>query len=295
MTTFTLPTVPGHVQYGDALLLGPGTPYHVRTLSGWEELPALDSGTVPRPAAHGAYPGALLAQPRTITVDDMVIRAPADQIGAALDRLNVGTGVTDEELPLLIHLDERGPLLAFARVVRRVVPVESGYALGVITGAAIQWEASDPRRYLPPEQCAETGLPEPCLDWHRDDAGAFTRGVPASTGTLAPYNAGTAPTHPVITFRGPVDTPTLTNSTTGAQLSYRVQLDDGEELTVDTYASTVTLNGTDNLIGTAAATSHPEHVFTLPPGYSSLAFSADPSRPPDKRAAAVLRWRSAYW
>ncbi|MGI5451572.1 hypothetical protein ACQEVM_38570 [Streptomyces sp. CA-243310] len=66
---------PGQVQYGD-LLLGPGTPYRWRGITGWEELPALDSGSVARSDAHGAYPGLLLAQARTIGLDGLIVRAP---------------------------------------------------------------------------------------------------------------------------------------------------------------------------------------------------------------------------
>ncbi|QKW08037.1 phage tail family protein [Streptomyces sp. NA04227] len=290
MTTQT--TRPGSVQYG-SLLLGPGTPYRWKKLTGWEELPALDSGTVARSGAHGAYPGALLAQPRTITFENMVIRAPVEEIGEAMRVLSAGTGLVDEEVPLLIHTDERGPLLAFARITKRAVPVDKEYAVGTITGAALQFEASDPRRYEPAEQCAETGLPEPCLDWHRDDEGDLLRGIPASTGNLTVRNWGGAPTHPVITFRGPVGTPSLTNEATGVVLEYGVQLDEGDKLTVDTYASSVVLNGAENLHDTATARSYPEELFTLPPGDTALAFRSRTA--PDPHARAVLRWRSAHW
>ncbi|WKX70053.1 phage tail domain-containing protein [Streptomyces sp. XD-27] len=288
----TITTRPGHVQYGE-LLLGPGTPYRWRKLTGWEELPGTDSGTVPRSGAHGAYPGALLAQARTITLDEMVIRAEPGRIGAAVATLNAATGLSDDELPLLIHLDDRGPLLAFARVVRREVPVDPAYGVGVATGSAIQFEASDPRRYTPAVQCAETGLPEPCLDWHRDNSGELTRGIPASTGNLTANNHGGAPTHPVITIRGPVDTPSVTNTTTGAVLEYGIRLDAVDELTIDTYASTVTLNGTENLLDAATGNSHPEESFTLTPGRNRLAFRS--ATAPDPHARLALQWRSAHW
>ncbi|MEK2478982.1 hypothetical protein WN984_40030, partial [Streptomyces noursei] len=70
-----LVTLPGHLQFGE-LLLGPGTAVRWQKLTGWEDSPGVDSGTVPRAGAHGAIPGRLLAQPRTITVDGVVLRTP---------------------------------------------------------------------------------------------------------------------------------------------------------------------------------------------------------------------------
>ena len=69
-----LVTGPGLVQWGP-LLIGRWqagavtTPYRWRVLTGWEDLPGLDSGTVARAQHSGAYPGRLLAQTRLITLD----------------------------------------------------------------------------------------------------------------------------------------------------------------------------------------------------------------------------------
>ncbi|SOB83133.1 hypothetical protein [Streptomyces sp. 1331.2] len=161
-------TLPGHIQFGEQLLLGPGTAYRWRSLTGWEDSPPLDSGTVNRPAGHGAYPGELWAQPRTITVEGITIRAPVSQLGETVRRFGAGTSSMDAEQPLVVHLDDRGPLVVWARCLRRAVPVGKGYRTGTIAGAALLFEASDPRRYSLAEQSAESGLPrdEAGLDWH---------------------------------------------------------------------------------------------------------------------------------
>ncbi|MGW7431869.1 phage distal tail protein [Streptomyces sp. NPDC054861] len=157
----------GHAQLGE-LLLGRGTPYRWRSLSGWEDLPALDSGSVNRSDAHGAILGRLLAQPRVVTLDGIQIRARRGEIGAVVQQLGAATTITEDEQPFVVQLDERGPLLAWVRVTARAVPVERGYTLGSITGAAVQLTASDPRRYELLERTARTGLPsdEPGLDWN---------------------------------------------------------------------------------------------------------------------------------
>ncbi|MET7616956.1 hypothetical protein [Streptomyces sp. NPDC005408] len=294
-------TLPGHIQYGDELLLGPGTPFRWRTLSGWEDLPALDSGSINRSDAHGSYPGRLLAQPRTITCDEVIVRAPAATIGATVRTLNAATTVVEDEQPLVVWLDDRGPLLAYARVVRRAVPVGLGYRLGTITGAAIQWEASDPRRYSLAEQQVETRLPmaEPGLDFHLDPGPErldfpLDFGAPGSTGTVVARNEGDAAAHPVITFRGPVALPSLTDLGTGDVLEYDIELAADDTLLVDTAAGTVQLNRTASRLYTATARSVPENTFTLAPGTALLSFRAAPGSA-DPRASCSVRWRSAYW
>ncbi|MET9555084.1 hypothetical protein [Streptomyces sp. NPDC006645] len=169
MAPGSLITRPGQVQYGE-LLLGAGTAYRWRDISGWEDLPALDSGTVSRSDAHGAFPGGLLAQARTITVQGMVVRAPRATIGAVVGTLNRGTVPVEHELPLVAWLDERGPLLVYARATRRAIPVTLGYRLGTITGGALEFVATDPRRYALVEQVVAATLPAPesGLVWHTD-------------------------------------------------------------------------------------------------------------------------------
>ncbi|MFE4205357.1 phage tail domain-containing protein [Streptomyces goshikiensis] len=283
---------PGQVQYGD-LLLGPGTPYRWRGITGWEELPALDSGSVARSDAHGAYPGLLLAQARTIGLDGLIVRAPRDRIGAVVGALNAGTVPRVDELPLVAWLDDRGPLLVYARAVRRSVPAGPGYRLGTIVGGAVEWVASDPRRYGVVEQVVAATLPtsEPGLSWPMGWPLNF--GTPGSSGALVVVNAGDAESHPVVEFRGPVTTPALTNISTGDVLEYDIPLAAGDVLSVDTRAGTVLLNRGASRLYSATKRSVPEQTFTLAPGVTNFAFRAGPDSEPT--ATATVRHRPAYW
>ncbi|MFD3829737.1 phage distal tail protein [Streptomyces sp. NPDC058621] len=293
-------TSPGQIQYG-GLLIGAGTPYRWRSLAGWETLPALDSGTILRAGGHGAYPGALFAQSRTITLDPLLIRAPSATIGEAVRALNAATGVIGDEQPLAVWLDERGPLLAHARILRRHIPVTTGYRQGVIMGAALQWEATDPRRYGIQEQEATAGLPQPedGLSWNTDPgpehlAYPLVFGLPGSTGTLVTLNSGDADAHPVIEFRGPVVRPSLTNIDTGRMVEYDITLAAEDRLTVATGDGTVTLNGTASRLYTATPQSAPEELFTLAPGSTPLTFRAAPGTG-GPAASVSVRYRAAYW
>lgn len=286
-------TAPGQLQYGN-LLMGRHTPYRWRSLTGWGTLPGLDSGTVPLPAAHGAIPGQFFAAARTVGVEGLVVRAPRARIGEVVETLEAATVPVEDEQPLAIWLDERGPRLVWARCTRRAIPVEAGYSLGTILGGAIQWEATDPRRYGLVEHTTAATLPapEPGLTWPLDFPLDF--GTPGSAGSMTALNQGTTATQPVIEIRGPVDMPSLTNISTGDVLEYDLPLAAGDLLTVDTRAGTVVLNGTASRLDRATARSVPEQTFTLPPGASTLLFRAAPGST-DPAASATVRYRAAYW
>ncbi|GAA1977440.1 phage distal tail protein [Kitasatospora viridis] len=307
-----LVTGPGLIQWG-TLLLGRSraggvatTPYRWGTITGWEETPALDSGTVARAQDIGAWPGRFLSQVRTITVPDLTIRTAPGALGTAVRTLELSTGPgPNTEQPLVVQLDERGPLLVWARLTRRALPVTPTWQVGWTAGGALQWECSDPRRYVVAEQSAVTGLPAPesglswgapsetGLSWGSPTETGLAWGTPGSTGDVAVTNSGTAHANPIIEFRGPVTTPSITLLSTGQVLEYGITLALGDVLTVDTWAGTVLLGG-QSRIATATLRSSPEGSFVLPAGTSTLSFRAAPGST-DPAASATVRYRSAYW
>jgi hypothetical protein len=281
------------MQYGD-FLLGPGTPWRWSDLEGWEDTPGIDSGTVLKASDHGAWPGTFYAQVRTVTAS-MVVRSEPGQMNGTLRQLAAATPIdASTELPLVVQLDDDQPLVVFARCTRRSFPVSRTHRTGLARGA-IEFEASDPRKYSLIESASITQLPqpEPGLSWplvHPLDFGA-----PGSTGNLEATNSGDAPTHPVFEIKGPCSQPSITNLTTGAILEYDINLSATDTLYIDTGQETVTLNGTTaNRLYTATARSQPEQSFVLPPGPSALAFRSDDS-PPDPASTLTVTWRSAYW
>jgi hypothetical protein len=172
------------------------------------------------------------------------------------------------------------------------MPTDRAYALQGVARAAVQWQADDPRRYAVAEQVVITGppQPEPGLTWPL--TWPLTWGQAAVTGDVRADNDGSAPTYPVISFRGPCATPSVTERTSGQQLRYDIVLADDDELVIDTAAGTVTLNGTASRRNTAAADSSPEELFALGPGTAQLSFRPDSW---EAGATMTLRWRSAEW
>ncbi|MFJ6484007.1 MULTISPECIES: phage distal tail protein [unclassified Streptomyces] len=287
----SLITQDGQMQWA-GLLLGPGTPFTVDRsgLTGWEDLPEYDSSDAERPTGHGAWPGARYAKPRKI--GGTVWMTPAR--GASLSTVRIlrqAMALGDAERWLAVRM--HGEVLAVrARISQRVLPADRVYATQGAAKASLQWTATDPRRYLIGEQSAIVPAPEPesGLTWPL--VWPLTWGQAAKTGDSAAENTGSAATHPVITFRGPCSTPSVTERTTRRRLRYDIDLTSGDELVVDTAAGTVTLNGTASRRHTATADSSPEELFALEPGVAELSFRPDSAAP---GAVMTVRWRSAEW
>ncbi|MFH8607065.1 phage distal tail protein [Streptomyces sp. NPDC018029] len=284
------------MQWAD-LLIGPGTAYWVAAegLTGWEELPGLESSDANRPAGHGGWPGTQWAQPRTITAQLWLAPDPdggPEAALAALRALRSATGVRDEEEWLAVRL--YGETLAVkARVTQRVVPTDRQFLAGRLAKVTLQWKAMDPRRYESVVRRVEIGLPrrEPGLTWPL--TWPLNWGTPGSVGEATVENTGSAPTHPLITFTGPCVRPRLANHDDGTWLEYRLSLSSGDVLEVDTAEGSVVLNGTASRRHTAVVGSVPEELFTLAPGASRLSFRAESGDV--ALASATVAWRSAEW
>ncbi|MEO3851760.1 phage tail protein [Streptomyces sp. B8F3] len=292
-----LVTADGQLQFG-TYLMGEGTDVHGRQLSGWDDLPEIDDASVPMPAAHGSWPGWLLAGPRVL-VFDFLLHHPLGAAGLpdALDALRAATTLRQDEAALIVQLAGTRRLI-WARVTRRALPANQDYTWGKPAGS-IEWTASDPRRYQVDEQVLRTGLPEAeaGLDWHPDDPPPglewdLTWGDGGTPGSVTAVNAGDADTHPLLIITGPARRPAVRNLATDVLLEYDLNLADTDRLVIDTRAGTVTLNDTADRLYTATARSMPEQALTLPPGPSVITFRAAEFNP--FGALAVL-WRSAYW
>ncbi|MGW6284196.1 MULTISPECIES: phage distal tail protein [unclassified Streptomyces] len=306
----SLITRDGQIQWA-GLLMGPGTPYEIdRTgVTGWDDLPVLDTGDVSRPDRHGAWPGAQWAQPRLVGATVWLLpRTTRDARGVAAG-FRDATGADGGEDWLAVRL--HGETLAVrARVSRRVVPQDRSFVVHGTSKASLQWTATDPRRFGSALREARALLPqaEPGLLWPEGaEAGLGLRwpldwGAPDpadgvggnATGSCTAVNGGSATSHPLIEFRGPVRRPTLTRLTDGKQLQYDIVLGPQDVLGVDTEAGTVLLNGNASRLYTAAPASAPEQLFGLAPGATELAFRSDDTTP-DPRASVTVRWRDAHW
>lgn len=264
-----LVTEDGHIQYGD-LLLGEGGSAGWNQLSGWLDMPGLDSGTTPRPVEHGAWPGRLYAQPRTITVEGVVVREP---VGVNLAAIRSATGVVQDERPLYVRLDGQ-TLYSEARCTRRAIPITGTHRVGRVYGVALQWEASDPRLYDPAEAAVGTGLPSSPTGLAYNLSYNLSYGTAGASGSATAVNAGNADAHPIVTFAGVLNGPSVTVVSTGLVLEFDMVLTAADMLVVDCRAGTVTLNGVASRLLTRTTRSALLRQFVVPPGPQELAFRA---------------------
>ncbi|WP_433402034.1 phage distal tail protein [Streptomyces sp. CA-146814] len=316
-TTYAYETAPGSLITRDGqiqwagLLMGPGTPYEIdRTgITGWDDLPTLDSGDVSRPDRHGAWPGAQWAQSRLVGATVWLLPRTAGEARAVSAAFRDATGADGAEDWLAVRL--HGETLAVrARISRKVVPQDRSFLVHGASKTSLQWTATDPRRFgaVLLESRARLPVPEPGLLWPEEagEDGIGLRwplewGVADPTGTGAnasgsctAVNGGSATAHPLIEFRGTVRQPTLTRLTDGRQLQYDIVLGPQDVLSVDTEAGTVLLNGTASRLYTATSASAPEQLFGLAPGATELAFRSNDTTP-DPGASVTVRWRDAHW
>ncbi|MDH2424726.1 phage tail domain-containing protein [Sphaerisporangium sp. TRM90804] len=217
---------------------------------GWDDLPEVDSGNAPRAARHGSWPGRDYAQQRTVSA----VIAVSDDAGAFLTsrrdlRRVLNLSEDGSELDLVIRTDSE-TLRAKAKVTSRLMSVQ--HYGQQFTAVSVRWVAADPRRYDLQQQSVT---------------------VPAD-GTDYCVNDGDIATSPLIKINGPVVDPVIENETLGRILRFGIDLDDGEQLLVDTNAGTVLLDGADRM-DALSSLSVPVEEWTLAAGTNRIAYTAD--------------------
>lgn len=274
------------------LLLGAGTAYEINAedgLSGWDDLPGMDTADVQRPSAAGSWPGSLYPQSRIITLQ-MSVHDDGPGHAANLAALRAAANATlAAETPFAVRLG--GQLLyCGVRQLQRSLPTGDNYAGRRTPKAMLQLEATDPRRYTAALSSAVTAPPAALggitwpvtwpLTWPTGTAG----------GTVYVTNAGDYNTPPVITVRGPLTTPAVYRQDTGAVLELNTTLGAGDVVVIDVLADTLTLNGVaaKTLLSDRSAA---VPTFLMPSGSTALALRAAVTSP---SASMTVTWRSAY-
>ncbi|MCO1575034.1 phage tail family protein [Crossiella sp. SN42] len=204
------------------VLLGAGTPYKLKELSGWSDLPGMRGGSTDLTGYHGALAGQLHAESRRIVAELLLPASiPLELFPAATTELRRITAPAEQpaEEPLVIRLDgQRRQVLA--RVTKRALPTTREYALGW-TAPSIEWEASDPRLHWLPQQTgstplatsSSTGLVFPLVF-------PLVFGTGPTGGSMTLPNSGNATAWPRFRLTGPLTGPTLSDLDTGARLRF---------------------------------------------------------------------------
>lgn len=282
------------IEWDEAILFGDGTEITVTNLTGWEEMPPVDSGNVARPSWHGSWAGRPVTQERIVTVEFDLLPISQDTAAmVALIRNATPLSLDGTERALVVKTDDGPPLMCFGQVLRRSLPTAPGYRRRV-QGCAIQWACSDPRRYrldletlhIQAPVVFSSGYTYPLT--YPIDYGA----VVGTVGDGIVSNLGDAPSHPIITILGPVVKPRVVNLISQEQLEFDLEIAAGEQLIVDTNLGTVSLSG-GSRAHALTGLSVPIESFYLPPGDTPIAFRA--ASYPSSGALLSIAWRSASW
>jgi hypothetical protein len=264
----------GQLEYND-YLLGDDEVTFMTSLTGWEDLPSVDSSNTLRPASHGAWVGKKLLGQRILTWNGVFAATP-ENWETEIKRLRAAftpPGGT-EELTIVVRTRNETRMV-FGTVSARQIPVDYSYSY---YGArlSLQFECSDPRRYSLGEESVFLELPTDVEDGLEYPlVYPLDYGVEVVSNSAIVLNDGDAPTPPQLTFVGPVTNPRLINQTTGEQLGFEIVLTADDMLTVNTRLGTVLLNGVADRLYTRTVSSSPILGFDLVAGENELQILAD--------------------
>jgi hypothetical protein len=280
----------GQLEYR-GYVLGDDENTFMDAITGWDDLPGVESANTPRSNSHGAWVGRKLAGQRVITWNGRFSPTRPELWEDELRRLREAFSLPlgTEEYPIVVQsIGERR--LCFGAVVARSIPMDRAYGY-YGASVALQFECSDPRRYslsekswtleLPPN--IDTGLEYP-LTYPLD----YGIEITSNEGTL--FNDGDVVTPVTLFFSGPVVRPSLVNKTANTKLEFNINLSADETLEVNTRTGTVLLNGVADRIYTRTSNSAPLLSFGLMPGYNEMVITAEEW---DTPASVSIAWRDA--
>lgn len=269
LTPGDLITGDGQLEYNE-YLLGDDTNTFLEEITGWEDLPSIDSSNTLRPASHGAWPGKKLLGQRIITWKGRFAPVVAEW-ETELERLIDAFGLVEGTEELTIVVRTRNTLgVAFGTVSARQIPMNYRYSY---YGAevSIQFECSDPRKYSLGTNSVFISMPALVLDGLEYPLEyPLDYGDEVTASQLIVNNEGNVSTPMILTYYGPVTNPTLINQTTGDQLGFEIVLTADDELVVNTRLGTVILNGTADRLYTRTLTSSPILGFDLAVGQNEM-------------------------
>lgn len=272
------------------LLLGGSSSYGIASIDGLADLPAIRFVDTPRLQRDGLRPGNDYLGQRTVTLSiDIHATSDAD-LATKVEALQTAfrPGLNTEE-PLVFQipgLADGQKARVNCRVRKRSSQIGQNW-LYRYPRMVLQLSATDPRIYSNTLNTDITSLPTSAGGRTYPKTYPLVYGAVSTGGTISAVNSGSYSTPVQLRIDGPVTDPKITNTTTGDYLSFKITVDSGDYLLVDTATRTVLLNGTASRYSSLDSSSR---WFDLEPGtnqldYSAITFSS---------STLTASWRSAW-
>jgi len=217
---------------------GLSLPLAFAEITGWDDQPSLDDGSVAKPMANGSWSGLLRSQDRVVQVSGQINETPST-VRAVVAAIAAAMVKTDDLLPLTVTIGSDSAMM-LARCTGRVISGDIMHALGA-PQVTLQFTGG-PEKLSPGWSTATTLLPQPPsgiewditwdADWGEDDG---------SSGQVTCVNDGNAPAPARILFTGPVSMPSVTIDHTGDVLEFSFDLADGQALLVNSVSGAARL------------------------------------------------------
>lgn len=266
--------------YFQGVTFGASTPYQLLTIPQGFDMVAINSQDVQYPRAEGEIIGLDVAKGRDISLDFWV--APAQGLTIQQLVLNLASAFQVQgnlEVPLWINLPGWGTLGFMVRTRKRHMPIDLNYSAASLAKPKVVVHATDPLAYGPTQTATITPA--------SGSGGAgvtFPITFPVSfaqvTAGVTVTNSGNFPVDPVVTFIGPIATPTISCNGQNFTLYNPNQgsgntLESGETVEVDfrTHSVVYNVTGTPQLTAVNSWVVYGSSYFDLPPGNSTIVLS----------------------
>jgi phage-related protein len=274
-------------QFGDTgPVMGGGLVFDVQKVDGLDS-PPVRVIQQDRDGAHGEFVHAQFYQARTISIEGF-IKLPNDEPTpeAYMDTINAAFAPTTAPQPFYYKTKGIDQRVIFAHAIRVAYVWDEGFNYSYIPFQA-QLLAPDPRKYSNGSgSVGPVGLASTSGGRAYPKSYAKTYGTVSTGGTFTATNSGNIETYPILTINGAVNTPIVTNITTGASMKFNISLSTADQLQVDCADRIIYLNGTDRtdvLDGT--------QFIALAPGANYLSFTANSFT---TTGTILGQWRSAW-
>ena len=271
------------------------SPFGIRTVTGWDELPDSRFERDTRPGAHGVFATPVWSDERIVTLGGQIISQRRDALLAEL-RAAMTWGPNGGLVEDLQITRAGQTLTAQARLTAFKTPTDADWAVGVVP-FAIEWRCPDPLRYADATNLSTTfatssgGLEFPLFTDGTDDTGFLEFGEQGSTGRVSlPVQDGTAPGHTQLLVTGPVPPFSIVRVETGRRIAFARSVPAGDRLLIDTATGSALLNGGD--VDYSGLLTHWEWDPINPGEAATFAFLAD--GPTDTGTLTVIH-RAAWW